>query len=67
MLLHETDYLLKKFAEEFKPFTFVETSYLNIECASLNYHNKMKTEPTQLIPQKLIAKPELAMVYWQTS
>jgi len=31
-VLHETDFLFKNFANKFKPFTFVETSYRKFFC-----------------------------------
>jgi len=47
------------FANGFKPFIFVETSYLNIDTSKFESLQKKKAEPSRLIPRKLGTKLDL--------
>jgi len=53
-------FLLKKLTDEFKPFIFVNTSYLNIDMCKFELSQKDESiQPSPLIPRKLTANLEL--------
>jgi len=52
-VLRGIDFLVKKFGDGFKPFTFMETTYLNIDMCKFETSQKMKAGPSRLIFESL--------------
>jgi len=61
-------FLVNKFADGFKPLTFVKSNCFNIDLYQvIIHHEKMNAEPSQLIPQKLTAADIKFYFKWPTS